>query len=48
MGIFLGFGIAEGIDGGILFGELLIVDDLRIAHDDATGIEVVVKCLALT
>ena len=47
MGIFLGFGIAKGIDGGILLGEFLVVDNLGIAHDDATGIEVIVERLAL-
>lgn len=47
MGIFLGIRVAKGIDGGILLGKLLVVDDLRITHDDAAGIEVIVKSLAL-
>ena len=44
-----GIGTADGLDGGVLFGETGSVGiyDGGIAHDDAAGIEVVVEGLAL-
>ena len=40
-------GVADGLDGGVLFVELLTLDEFGVAHDDAAGIEVVVEGLAL-
>ena len=48
--IFLSIGIADGGNGGILLVPLLTTiggEHLGVAHDDARGIEVVVKGLAL-
>ena len=44
--IFLCIGIADRFNGCILLIELFSIDDLWIAYDDTTGIEVVVECLA--
>lgn len=39
--------VGYGPDGFVLLAELLVVDDLRIADNDAARIEVIVQCLAL-
>ena len=48
LGIFLGIGIANGLNGGILFVELFSINKFRITNYDAAGIEIIIESLAFT